>query len=152
MSYKRLYSPLLLAHPPKFIAPSVASLNDLLSLYDTMRMENGLTLFLIRIYTIENITRKLVNDEVLTVINDASSPITTYTFSYFPLRSIYRLIRFSRRHSFKRSRITNSRNCPSMYTCINTLSTNWLHYEVFREVIPNFPLTINKWEIPHWGK
>lgn len=142
--------------PPSLINFIVGTEPNIISVYnikrygDTIQKESGKTLFLVRVGTMEKLTRRLLNDRIISISLDWG---IRYNFYSYPSEEISELIRKCRIADWFRIYYYSKTGKSHPESVTQALlyhdikeSTN----RIIKNIIPNFPLTIREWEFPHW--
>ena len=144
---------LLLKNPNNFFMgnQAVVFFENIFKYYNAIRRESGNTVFLIRIGTMERLTRRLVYDNIITIIdsvwNEEDGIYGYPSPDIIRLKAAYN--RASMLKSYYYSMTGKTRPLTFKYMGIYRIVKE-IQGNIFKTVIPNFPLTIDKWEIPHW--
>lgn len=128
----------------------IVFMSDVLKYYKAMRKESGNTLFLIRIETMERLTRRLVNDDKLTIVDDGWNKKEFYGYQSFNIDNLKIMAHMAVKLKQYCYSITGKTRPLELTRIRLYYYIAEYHHYIFESMIPNFPLTINKWEIPHW--
>ena len=124
---------------------------NLFKYYNAIRRESGNKVFFIRIGTMERLTRRLVYDNIITIVDSVWDEEEEFYGYLSPdiigLKAAYNMASMLKSYYYSMTGKTRPLTFKYMgiYRIVKEIQDN-----IFKTVIPNFPLTVDKWEIPHW--